>query len=88
MATGGSCPSRWCWRSDHSGVNPSSAGRDREGEDMKRGRRRVERVGLTGLTYAAYGDSVTLLHDVTGLIVLSEKTEEKHEIDGGQVFTK
>lgn len=36
---------------------------------------------MTGLTdtYTAYGDGLTLLHDVTRLIVLSEITEEKHQ---------
>lgn len=36
---------------------------------------------MTGLTatYTAYGDCLTLLHDVTRMIVLSENTDEKHQ---------
>lgn len=37
MATDGSCCFRWCWRSDHSGMNPSSGGTEREIKETNRG---------------------------------------------------
>lgn len=84
-ATGGSGPTRWCWRCGRSGRDPSSAGKEtwigsglgREAVDGRSAARRRCR-----LTYAANGDGVTLLHDVTGLIVLSgnRKTENNMNV--------
>lgn len=57
MATEGSCCSRWCWRSDHSGKSPNPGGTQRD-----RTERQIKGMeGLKDSTVRKQTDTFSLL---------------------------